>query len=65
MVTLKDPVGFAVSFIHGQKLPLELPHTTQDQEINFPDRKPRLGEYGLIVPPAKFAEVVAFSQDFD
>jgi hypothetical protein len=79
VVTLKDPVGFAVSFIHGQKLLPELPRTTQDQEINFPDRKPRLGRfhrfqhgpsdvhklghYGLMVPRAKFAEVVAFYQD--
>jgi hypothetical protein len=78
-VTLKDPVGFAVSFIHGQKLAEELPHDVQRQETNFPDHKPRLGRflrfqhgpsdvhklghYGIMVPQAKFAEVVAFYQD--
>jgi hypothetical protein len=31
VVTLKGPVGFAVSFIHGQKPAPELPCTTQDR----------------------------------
>jgi hypothetical protein len=79
VVTLKDPVDFAVSFMHGQKQVPELPRTTRGEEVNFPDRKPRLGRfhrfeqgpsdvhklghYGFMVPQAKFAEVVSFYQD--
>lgn len=75
-VTVTDPLGFPVHFIHGQTLLPALPHSHDQRPTNFADEKKRfgvfqrfrqgpsevhkLGHYGHAVPQDRLAEMVKF-----